>query len=48
MNKQKKNISIIIGIASVWFGAHCGPGTASGRQTATACPWGSPYSEVIL
>ena len=33
--KQKKSIPIYIGIASVWFGAHCGPGTASGRQTAT-------------
>jgi uncharacterized membrane protein YkvI len=35
MSKQKKGIPITIGIASVWFGAHCGPGTASGRQTAT-------------
>ena len=33
--KQKMSIPIYIGIASVWFGAHCGPGTASGRQTAT-------------
>ncbi len=23
-----------MGIASVWFGAHCGPGVASGKQTA--------------
>lgn len=35
MIKEKKGIPITIGIASVWFGAHCGPGTASGRQTAT-------------
>ncbi|ABS33357.1 hypothetical protein RSJ21_17625 [Clostridium botulinum] len=33
--KQKKSsIPIYLGIASVWFGAHCGPGVASGKQTA--------------
>ena len=32
---KKKNSAVIIGIASVWFGAHCGPGVASGNQIAT-------------
>lgn len=32
--KQKSSIPIYLGIASVWFGAHCGPGVASGKQTA--------------
>ncbi|EJO5347691.1 amino acid permease [Clostridium botulinum] len=33
--KQKKSgVPIYLGIASVWFGAHCGPGVASGKQTA--------------
>ncbi len=34
MNKKKLNIPVYLGIASVWFGAHVGPGIASGKQTA--------------
>ena len=45
MDKQKKGIPVTIGIASVWFGAHCGPGTASGRQTAT---YYSEYGQIGL
>lgn len=35
MTKRKKGIPMTIGIACVWFGAHCGPGAASGKQMAT-------------
>lgn len=31
---KKTKIPIYMGIASVWFGTHCGPGVASGKQTA--------------
>lgn len=31
---KKSGVPIYLGIASVWFGAHCGPGVASGKQTA--------------
>lgn len=35
MIKEKKaGIPVFLGIASVWFGAHVGPGVASGKQTA--------------
>lgn len=33
-DKKKKGIPVALGIASVWFGAHVGPGIASGKQTA--------------
>ncbi len=33
MTKKKSKLPITVGIACVWFGAHCGPGTASGVQT---------------
>ena len=32
MKSAKKSLPVSIGIASVWFGAHCGPGVASGNQ----------------
>ena len=32
MKSAKKGLPVSIGIASVWFGAHCGPGVASGNQ----------------
>ncbi|MDO4765266.1 MAG: hypothetical protein Q4A29_04335 [Eubacteriales bacterium] len=32
MKSAKKTLPVSIGIASVWFGAHCGPGVASGNQ----------------
>lgn len=32
---NKKGLPVYLGIASVWFGAHCGPGVASGNQVAT-------------
>ncbi len=35
MKTKKKGIPIYLGIASVWFGAHAGPGVASGKQTAS-------------
>lgn len=35
MVKRKSGIPVFLGIASVWFGAHAGPGVASGKQTAT-------------
>lgn len=31
----KKGLPVYLGVASVWFGAHCGPGVASGNQVAT-------------
>lgn len=31
---KKSTIPVSIGIASVWFGTHVGPGTASGKQVA--------------
>lgn len=34
MEKKKSGIPVFLGIASVWFGAHVGPGVASGKQTA--------------
>lgn len=34
MSKKKVGIPIFLGIASVWFGAHAGPGAASGKQIA--------------
>lgn len=34
MDKKKSQIPVFLGIASVWFGAHVGPGVASGKQTA--------------
>lgn len=34
VQKKRKGIPVYLGIASVWFGAHCGPGVASGKQTA--------------
>lgn len=34
MVKKKSGIPVFLGIASVWFGAHAGPGVASGKQTA--------------
>lgn len=33
--KKNKSMPVALGIASVWFGAHCGPGVASGNQIAT-------------
>lgn len=32
---RKKSLPVFLGVASVWFGAHCGPGVASGNQIAT-------------
>lgn len=32
---KKKGLPVFLGVASVWFGAHCGPGVASGNQIAT-------------
>lgn len=34
MKKKRYQIPIYLGISSVWFGAHVGPGVASGKQTA--------------
>lgn len=34
MEKKKSGLPVFLGIASVWFGAHVGPGVASGKQTA--------------
>lgn len=33
--KNKLKIPVFLGIASVWFGTHAGPGSASGNMTAT-------------
>lgn len=33
--KQKSMVPAFVGIASVWFGTHAGPGVASGKQVAT-------------
>lgn len=33
--KTRKQLPVFLGVASVWFGAHCGPGVASGNQVAT-------------
>lgn len=33
-DNKKKGVPIALGIASVWFGAHVGPGIASGKQIA--------------
>lgn len=33
-NAKSSGIPVFLGIASVWFGAHAGPGVASGKQTA--------------
>ena len=32
--KNKKNLAVVLGVASVWFGTHMGPGVASGNQVA--------------
>ncbi|MFA9424127.1 MAG: hypothetical protein ACERLG_11145 [Sedimentibacter sp.] len=34
-SKKKSAVPAFVGIASVWFGTHAGPGVASGKQVAT-------------
>lgn len=34
MGSSKKGLPVYLGVAAVWFGAHCGPGAASGNQIA--------------
>lgn len=35
MNKKKFTVPTFVGIASVWFGTHLGPGVASGKQVSS-------------
>lgn len=54
MEKKKKGMSVALGIASVWFGTHAGPGAAAGTFAATYFStygkWGlfAPFLTIFL